>query len=38
MQKSPLFAFDPEIERTFFKLKRQNAFLTTSAMAGGEEA
>ena len=40
MQKSPLFEFDPEIERTFHKLKRQRALLTASqsSMVGGEEA
>ena len=40
MQKSPLFEFDPEIERTFHKLKRQRAQLipSISEMAGGEEA
>jgi len=40
MQKSPLFEFDLEIERTFHKLKRQRALLTASQfeMAGGEEA
>ena len=38
MQKNPFFEFDHEIERTFYKLKRQRAFLTASAMAGGEEA
>jgi len=40
MQKSPLFEFDPEIERTLHKLKRQSAQLTesNSEMAGGEEA
>jgi len=32
------FEFHPEIERTFHKLKRQKAFLTTSSMVGGEEA
>jgi len=39
MQKSPLFEFDPEIERTFHKLKRQRAQLiaSTSEMVGGEE-
>ena len=39
MQKSPLFEFDPEIERTLHKLKRQRAQLTesTSEMAGGGE-
>ena len=38
MQKSPLFEFDPEIERTLHKLKRQRAQLTepTSEMAGEE--
>jgi len=31
--------FDPEIERTFYKLKRQRALLiaSESEMAGGEE-
>jgi len=40
LQKSPLFEFDLEIERTFHKLKRQRALLIESAseMAGGEEA
>ena len=40
MQKSPLFEFNPEIERTFHKLKRQKALLTASpsSMAGGEKA
>jgi len=40
MQKSPLFKFDPEIERTLHKLKRQRAPLiaSESEMAGGEEA
>ena len=40
MQMSPLFEFDPEIERTFHKLKRQRAQLIafTSSMVGGEEA
>ena len=40
MQKSPLFEFDPEIERTFHKLKRQRVLLIAfkSKMAGGEEA
>jgi len=40
MQKSPLFEFNPEIEKTFDKLKRQRASLTASQslMAGGEEA
>ena len=40
MQKSPPFEFDPEIERTFDKLKRQRALLIESefSMAGGEEA
>jgi len=40
MQKSPLFEFDPEIERTFHKLKTQRALLIESefSMAGGEEA
>jgi len=40
MQKGPLFEFDPEIVRTFHKLKRQRAQLiaSTSEMAGGEEA
>jgi len=39
MQKSPLFEFDPEIERTLHKLKRQRALLIAfeSEMAGGEE-
>jgi len=39
MQKSPLFEFDPEIERTLHKLKRQRALLTESefSMAGREE-
>ena len=39
MQKSPLFEFDPEIERTLHKLKRQRAQLTESTfeMAGGGE-
>jgi len=40
MQKSHLFEFDLEIERTFHKLKRQRALLiaSESEMAGGEEA
>ena len=40
MQKSHLFEFDLEIERTFHKLKRQRALLIASEfeMAGGEEA
>jgi len=40
MQKSPLFEFDPEIERTFHKLKRQRDQLIESefSMAGAEEA
>jgi len=40
MQKSPLFEFDHEIERTFHKLKRQRALLiaSQSSMARGEEA
>ena len=40
MQKNPLFEFDPEIERTFHKLKKQRAQLieSTSKMAGSEEA
>ena len=38
MQNNSLFEFDPEMERTFHKLKMQTVFLTTSAMAGGEEA
>jgi len=39
MQKSPLFEFDPEIERAFYKLKRQRALLIESefSMAGREE-
>jgi len=44
MQKNPhfgaLFKFDPEIERTFHKLKRRKAFqevTTTSKMVGGED-
>ena len=44
MQKNPhfraLFEFDPEIERTFHKLKRQRAFqeeTTTSKMVSGED-
>ena len=36
MQNNPLFEFDLKIERTFHKLKRQRAFLTTSTMTGGE--
>ena len=38
MQKNPLFKFDPEIERTFHKLKRQRVLLTAFAMVEGEEA
>jgi len=40
MQKTPLFEFDPEKERTFHKLKRQRALLTASpsSMVGREEA
>jgi len=38
MQKNPLFEFDPEIDRTFHKLKRQRALLTKSSMAAGEKA
>jgi len=40
MQKSPLFEFNPEIERTFHKLKRQRAQLIESefSMTGGEAA
>jgi len=40
MQKSSLFEFDPKIEKTFHKLKRQRALLTASqsVMARGEEA
>jgi len=39
MQKSPLFEFDLEIEKTFHKLKRQRALLIESefSMAGREE-
>ena len=39
MQKSPLFDFNLEIERTFHKLKRQRALLIESefSMAGREE-
>jgi len=39
MQKSPSFEFDPEIERNFYKLKRQRAQLIEYefSMAGGEE-
>jgi len=37
MQKNPLFEFDPKIERTFYKLKRQRVLLTKSSLAGGEE-
>jgi len=37
MKKNPLFEFDPEIERTFDKLKRQRALLTAFSMAGGDE-
>jgi len=39
MQKSPLFEFDPEIERTFHKLKGQGVLLIESefSMAGREE-
>jgi len=32
------FEFDPVIERSFQKLKRQRALLSTSSMAKGEEA
>jgi len=40
MQKSHLFEFDPEIESTFHKLKRQRALLIAyeSEMAGREKA
>ena len=40
MQKSHLFEFDPDIERTFHKLKKQRALLiaSPSSMAGGGEA
>ena len=39
MQKSPLFEFDPKIERTLHKLKLQRAQLikSTFEMAGGGE-
>jgi len=39
MQKSSLFEFDPEIERTFHKLKRKRALLIKFefSMAGREE-
>jgi len=39
LQKSPLFPFDPKIERTFHKLKRQRALLIESelSMSGREE-
>jgi len=36
MQNNPLFEVDPEIEKSFHKLKRQRAVLTKSSMAGGE--
>jgi len=40
MQKSSPFEFDPEIEITFYKLKRQRALLIESefSIAGREEA
>jgi len=38
--KSPIFKFDPKIERNFYELKRQRALRTASesSMVGGEEA
>jgi len=33
---NPLLEFDPEMERTFHKSKRQRVLLTESSMVGGE--